>query len=162
MRPEKIIEQATLDGLTLDLTDAGELHYSGTDEAVARWLPVLRGNKPSIVAALQGAANEAFSFSPPGDPANDSEALAERAAIMAEANGWDDATAMQEARWQVDRERCWRAFLRNAKQILEAPAHQREKLLALYQFEATRRYGQAAGADMAGSLRSWIKARGVH
>ena len=162
MNPAEIIEQAKAEGVILALSPVGTITATGNEAAVYRWLPLIRENKPGIVAVLQEAVNEVFSFSAPGDPANDSEALAERAAIMAEANGWNDATAMQEARWQADRERCWRAFLCNAKQILEAPAHQRDKLLALYQIEATRRYGQAAGADMAGSLRSWIKARGVH
>jgi len=110
------------------------------------------------------AANESelFDFNPPNDPANDDEALQERAAIMAESNGWDAATALQEARWEADRERCWRGFLRNAGRILEAPAHTRDALLGQYQAEATRRYGQAAGANMAQSLRGWVRAKEVH
>jgi len=81
---------------------------------------------------------------------------------MAEANGWDEATALREARWQADRERCWRGFLRNAERILDAPAHTRAVLLAQYQAEAGRRYGQAAGEIMAGTMRNWIEVRGVH
>jgi hypothetical protein len=110
------------------------------------------------------AANvpEVFCFSPPGDPANDDEALQERVAIMMESNGWDAAKALQEARWQVDKERCWRGFLHNAQRVLDAPAHQRDALLTLYQVEAARRYGQAAGENMAGSLSAWAKARAVH
>ncbi len=105
---------------------------------------------------------EVFDFSPPGDPANDTEALAERVAIMMEANGWDDATALREARWDADRERCWRAFLRNAQRVLQAPTPEREALLGRYRAEAERRYGEATGRDMALSLRGWVLARGVH
>ncbi len=49
-----------------------------------------------------------FDFTGPTDPVSDAEALAEHTAIMMEANGWDEATAHQEATWQADRERCWR------------------------------------------------------
>ena len=108
------------------------------------------------------SAIELFEFTPPGDPPNDDEALQERAAIMAEANGWDDATALQEARLQADKERCWRGFLRNAARILAVPANKREGILGRYQDEAARRYGEGAGADMASSLESWVRARGVH
>lgn len=83
--------------------------------------------------------HEVFCFSPPGDPANDAEALEERAAIIAEGCGIDQAAALQEARWQADRERCWLVFLRNAQRVLEAPAHEREGLLARYRIEAARR-----------------------
>ena len=108
------------------------------------------------------AEPELFTFTPPGDPANDDEALQERAAIMAEGNGWDDATALREARWQANRERAWRAFLLNAERILAAPAAKHGALLTRYQAEAARRYGEATGRDMAASLRSWIEARRVH
>ena len=106
--------------------------------------------------------NELFIFAPPGDPANDDEALQERAAIMAEANGWNDATALKEARWQADRERCWRTFLRNAARVLAAPEAEREGLLAQYRAEADRRYGERTALDMAQSLASWVRGRGVH
>jgi len=105
---------------------------------------------------------EVFQFSPPGDRANDAEAVAERAAIMAVENGWNDARALQEARWAADRERCWRGFLLNAQRVLDAPAHRRGVLLAQYQQEAIGRYGEEAGMTMAGSLRAWVKARAVH
>ena len=103
-----------------------------------------------------------FTFAPPGDPANDAEAVAERAAIMGIENGMDEATALQEARWQADRERCWRAFLRNAACVLVAPEGERAGLLAIYAAEASRRYGERSGADMAASLRGWVNARAVH
>jgi len=163
MNAERILEQARADGVTLILSPAGTLKATGKQEVVQRWLPVLREHKPGILAALQAAANdqELFSFSPPGDPASDDEALQERAGIMAEGNGWDAARALQEARWQVDRERCWRGFLRNAGRVLEAPAHKRDALLERYQAEAVRRYGEAAGEIMAAGLRAWVTARAV-
>lgn len=105
---------------------------------------------------------EVFSFAAPGDPANDDEALQERVAIMMEGNGWDAAAALREARWQADRERCWRTFLLYAERILAAPAAKRGAMLALYQAEASSRYGERTGTDMARSLRGWIIARRVH
>ena len=53
-------------------------------------------------------------------------------------------------------------FLRNAEIVLAAPEHRRGVLLAVYQSEATKRYGQAAGEVMLAGLRSWVQARGVH
>lgn len=144
---------------------------------------LIREHKPELLAALAGAedalpdpATEArrqtgdptgaptgvFDFSPPGDPANEDEALQERAAIMIEANGWDEATALREARWQADRERCWRTFLRNAARVLAAPEDEREALLAGYRAQAERRYGERAARDMAQSLASWVRGQGVH
>lgn len=108
------------------------------------------------------SAIELFEFTPPGDPANDDEALQERSAILAVENGWNDATALQEARWQADRERCWRAFLRNAARILAAPAHDWEGLLRQYQEEAGQLYGAPTALDMAQSLYGWVRARAVH
>jgi hypothetical protein len=102
-----------------------------------------------------------FEFAPPGDPANDEEALKERVAIMCVENDWDEATALQEARWQADRERCWRVFLANAHRVLEVPRDRWEGLLMRFEVEAASRYGKATARDMAASLRSWIVARGV-
>lgn len=102
---------------------------------------------------------EPFDFAPPGDSESDAEALAERAAIMAEANGWDDTRALQEARWQAERERAWRAFLRNAQRVLDAPLRRRGALLSAYEREAAQRYGQAIGSSMAATLRQWVNAR---
>jgi hypothetical protein len=105
---------------------------------------------------------DVFSFTPPGDPANDDEALRERVAIMVEGNRWTEEQALQEARWQADRERCWRTFLRNAAHVLAAPEGERSALLTIYAAEASRRYGERTGADMAASFRGWINARAVH
>ena len=108
------------------------------------------------------AANEIFTFSPPGDPTNDDEALQERVALMMEGNGWTEDRALQEARWHADRERCWRTFQINARRVLEAPRHQQRQLLARFQSEASDRYGAASGAIMAEELRNWVTARRVH
>lgn len=110
------------------------------------------------VKASNDASGRAFTFSPPGDPANDDEALQERVAIMME-SGIDADTALREARWNADRERCWRGLLRNAQHILNAPLSQRGDLLAQYRKEAIRRNGDLTGDNMADSLRAWIAAR---
>ena len=138
-------------------------------------LELLSRHKADILRKLREAENdtapaalathhsqEPFEFAPPGDPANDDEALMERVAIMMEANGWDDATALREARSDADRERRWRVFLRNTQRVLAAPEPNREALLARYQSEATKRYGERAGMDMTASLRNWIAVRGLH
>lgn len=104
---------------------------------------------------------ELFTFAPPGDPANDDEALKERVAIMIE-GGMDESRALQEARWHTDRERAWRAFIRNAGRILAAPESQHGAFISIYQKEAARRYGASTGTDMAKSLASWVTARRVH
>ena len=53
MTPVEIIEQATVDGVTLALTPAGTLTATGDQSAVDRWLPTIRDNKPSILCELQ-------------------------------------------------------------------------------------------------------------
>ncbi len=121
---------------------------------------MIRAHKAELLSILGN--REFFDFAPPGDPANDDEAFRERAAIMAEANGWNDAAALQEARWEADRERCWRAFLRNAARVQAAPKAEREALLARYRAEAGRRYGERTALDMAESLASWVSGHGVH
>lgn len=70
--------------------------------------------------------------------------------------------AILEARWQADRERCWRAFLRNAARVQGAPEGEREALVARYRAEAERRYGERTALDMAQSLASWVRGQGVH
>ena len=110
----------------------------------------------------QQDSSEVFQFTPPGDPGNDDEALRERVAIMVIENDWNEATALQEARWQADRERGWLAFLRNAERILAVPGAKHGAMISIYQAEAIRRYGERTGTDMALSLASWVRARGVH
>jgi hypothetical protein len=164
MTPAAIIDDAAAEGVKLALTSAGAIRAVGSAGSVARWLPIIRAHKPALVAALAAVANdcELFDFAPPNDPTNDDEALHERVAIMIESNGWDKTTALREARWQADRERCWRTFQRNAKRILDAAAPKREALLVRYRQEATKRYGPVAGSNMAESMRSWVCARGLH
>lgn len=160
----------------------GELRYEAPAGALS---PELRAalveHKAALLAALAGEADaeatardadadaaqrrrapgpaEYFDFAPPGDPANDDEALAERVAIMVEGNGWDEATALREARWAADRERCWRVFLRNAARVLAAPAPEHAALLARYRAEAATRYGADTAQRMAQGLALWVSAR---
>ena len=53
-------------------------------------------------------------------------------------------------------------FLCNTERILKAPDARREALLAGYQAEAARRYGEASARDMAASMRTWIAAKWIH
>ncbi len=156
MTPAAIIKEATADGVNLTLSGTGTIKASGDQAAINRWVPILREHKPGILAVLIESGAELFTFTPPGDQANDDEALQERVAIMMEGNGWDEAAALREARWGADRERCWHGFLRNAQRILDAPRAEREGLLGRYRREATERYGEAAGANMVLSLAAWI------
>jgi hypothetical protein len=55
MTPEAIIEQVAADGVRLALSDGGKIKASGDQGAVTRWLPIIREQKPGIVAALQAA-----------------------------------------------------------------------------------------------------------
>ena len=52
MNPAEIIEQATVEGVTLALTTAGTITATGDQSAVDRWLPTIRDNKPSILSEL--------------------------------------------------------------------------------------------------------------
>ena len=166
LNPETILQRSTAEGVTLALTATGLIRATGDKLAVSRWTPLIRANKPGIVAILQAVNDveaidrsvEVFCFTPPGDHANDDEALQERVAIMME-SGIDADTALREARWNADRERCWRGFLRNAQHILDASLSQREDLLDQYRKMAIRRYGDVTGDNMADSLRAWIAGR---
>ncbi len=60
MNPATIIERAKADGVTLILSPAGTIKATGEHVAVNRWLPVIRAHKPSIVVALQDAANDSM------------------------------------------------------------------------------------------------------
>ena len=57
MTPVLIIEQVAADGVRLALSAGGKIKASGDQGAVNRWLPIIRENKPGIVAALQAAEN---------------------------------------------------------------------------------------------------------
>lgn len=120
----------------------------------------IRANKPELLTAItQAGKPEVFTFAPPSDPENDAEAIEERAAIIAEGCGMGHAQALQEARWHVEREWAWRAFLRNAQHILDAPEGARQELVVLYEAEAARRYGASVAAYMAASIRAWLLGR---
>jgi len=52
MNIASLLESANFDGIHLDLTPEGKLHYSGDPALIAKWLPTLRENKVAIVAEL--------------------------------------------------------------------------------------------------------------
>ena len=52
MNIASLLESADFDGVRLDLTPEGKLHYSGDPALIAKWLPILRENKAEIVAEL--------------------------------------------------------------------------------------------------------------
>ncbi len=158
MTPAAIIRRAGREGVNLALSPAGTIKAMGHAEAVKRWLPAIRENKTGILAEL-ARGPELFDFAPPADPENDAEALEERAGIVAEGCGMEPAQALQEARRQADRERAWRAFIGNAKRILDAPESARKALVNRYGAEAAERYGEPTAAAMAEAMRGWIAAR---
>lgn len=53
MTPVEIIEQATVEGVTLTLTPAGILTATGDQLVVDKWLSTIRDNKPCILRELQ-------------------------------------------------------------------------------------------------------------
>jgi hypothetical protein len=57
MTPALIIEQVTAEGVRLTLGTDGNIKAAGDQKAVARWLPIIRAQKPGIVEALQAADN---------------------------------------------------------------------------------------------------------
>ncbi len=56
MTPAAILKQASADGVRIALTDTGTIKASGDQGAVNRWLPIIREQKPGIVAALREAS----------------------------------------------------------------------------------------------------------
>ena len=101
----------------------------------------------------------AFSFIPPADPVADGEALEERAGIIAEGCGLDQATALREARLCIERARAWSGFIADVGRFLAAPVADRAGLLARYRTEAAARYGEGAARTMAAEIRNWIAVR---
>lgn len=53
MTPETIIREAQADGVSVALSPAGTIKVNGGQAAVNRWLPIIRENKPGILAALR-------------------------------------------------------------------------------------------------------------
>ncbi len=177
------------DALHRELAEAPNLGADRTDEsplvfAEARRIRPDKTDKSSLLSALSvtpsgafensrgdcttstpvstvEARVELFIFAGPADPGSDAEAIAERISIMAEANGWDDATALQEARWEVDRERCWRRFIQYASVILKAPARLWTAMLEEYQVCAARRFGANVAAGMRETMQIWVDTRVV-
>jgi hypothetical protein len=60
MNPRKIIADAQADGVELGLSPTGNIKAVGHDEAVNRWLPIIRANKVDLISALR-AANDGTS-----------------------------------------------------------------------------------------------------
>jgi len=56
MSPKEIIEQCTENGLTLTVTDDGNLDVVGSQDWIDIWAPILRENKAAILAELTGNA----------------------------------------------------------------------------------------------------------
>ena len=52
MSPKEIIEQCTENGLTLSITDDGNLDVVGSQDWIDIWSPILRENKSAILAEL--------------------------------------------------------------------------------------------------------------
>lgn len=129
--------------------------------AVTREPTLILVRTPATYATAEKASTEKtlFAFAPPSDPESDREALEERAAIIAEGCGMDPVQALQEARWQVERERAWRVFLHNARRILEASEAARAGLLDRYQAEATSRFGDVMAKTMVQTMCGWVAAR---
>lgn len=52
MTPAAIIQQAAAEGVILVSTPAGTIKATGSGDAVARWLPVIREHKAELLTAL--------------------------------------------------------------------------------------------------------------
>jgi hypothetical protein len=53
MNPVAIIKGAQADGVMLMLSPTGSIMAIGGDEAVCRWLPIIREHKPGLLAELR-------------------------------------------------------------------------------------------------------------
>ena len=147
MNPATIIREATADGLKLALSPAGTIKATGDASAVNRWLPILKANKPDILAALQKAANDT-----PGDtpiPA-DLEKLIRRAGTYWEYSPEDYALVRDLAQHDPDG---LRMALESDKWIAMAEQEAQEERAAIMEYdgglhreEAERLAGIAKGA----------------
>ena len=79
MTPAAIIQKVTEDGVTLTATPSGSIKARGDSDAVSRWVPIIRQNKPNILAALQDAEK-----------------------VLAPPNATEDAKQQALARLQID------------------------------------------------------------
>lgn len=68
MNPVAILKQSASDGVILSLSATGTIKATGNQEDIEKWLPVIRENKSSIVAALSAAENN-----PPAPLSDDDE-----------------------------------------------------------------------------------------
>lgn len=55
MNPLTIIRKMQGDGLSLSLTEEGQIDVAGDGVTIERWLPLLRKHKPEVFAALSDA-----------------------------------------------------------------------------------------------------------
>ena len=155
MTPAAIIRQAGTEGVPWPSRRPGPSRRPATPR------PSSDGYRPSArTSPASSPSCGLFDFAPPTDPENDAEAIEERAAIIAEGCGMGHTQALQEARWQAEREQAWRVFLRNAQRILDASEGARQELVVRYETEAASRYGASVAASMAASMRGWLAARG--
>ena len=58
MNPVTILKQSASDGVILSLSAFGTIKAMGNQEDIEKWLPVIRENKSSIVAALSAAGKD--------------------------------------------------------------------------------------------------------
>lgn len=65
MTPQVIFERIAADGVRLVLTPRGTLKATGDQQAVNRWLPVIKEHKPGIVAVLQQREHVTVEPAPP-------------------------------------------------------------------------------------------------
>ena len=101
----------------------------------------------------------AFSFIAPVDPEAEREVLEERAGIIAEGCGIDQAMALREAQGCIARARTWSTFIANVGRILAAPEADQASLLTSYRTEAAARYGEETARTMIAEMQNWIAAR---
>jgi hypothetical protein len=159
MTPAAIIQKAAKDGAMLSLGSTGKVKISGSPEAVNRWRPIVREHKRDLLAELSLACTQhkRFTFEL---PLGDTEAIEERAAIISESSCMTSAEALQEARWQAEREQCWRRFLQHAQVILGAPKAAQAALLREYEAFAAAAFGRTTASGMAVTMRRWVAVSG--
>ena len=60
MTPATIIKQAQADGVMLALSPTGTIKAVGTEQAVTRWLPVIRLHRAELITELRAANDGAY------------------------------------------------------------------------------------------------------
>jgi hypothetical protein len=166
MNPVAMLDAMHEDGVAVELSGAA-VKLAGAAAAIARWRQIVVEHKADLMRALKSRAadvpldaNECvFKFAGAPLPDDEHEALLERAAIIAEGCRMDYVQALQEARWQAERERAWRIFRLNAERILAIQEIHRGAWLDRYEYEARLRYGASVARDMTEMMRKWIAQR---